>query len=95
MDLMQQAHETGAPLMRTMFFEFPQDAACWNLDDQYMFGSRYLVAPILTPKTFERKVYLPAGNWQEIHSGEQFAGGESVTVKAPLEYIPVFERLTK
>lgn len=40
--LMEEASTTGAPLMRTMFYEFPDDSACWDIDDQYMFGSRYL-----------------------------------------------------
>jgi alpha-D-xyloside xylohydrolase len=88
----QEAHENGSPLMRPMFYEFPEDAACWELADQYMFGPDYLVAPILKPDTLERAVYLPAGQWEEIHTGEIFPGGRTVHVKAPLEYIPVFKR---
>ncbi len=53
---MKEASTTGAPIMRTMFYEFPNDAKCWELSDQYMFGSDYLVAPILhageTKRTF-------------------------------------------
>ncbi|MBR6186534.1 MAG: glycoside hydrolase family 31 protein [Clostridia bacterium] len=90
--LYQDAHENGSPLLRAMFYEFPQDHACWDLTDQYMFGPDYLVAPILTPDTFERAVYLPAGQWEDIHTGEQYAGGRTVRVSAPLEYIPVFRR---
>ena len=91
-DIFREAHENGSPLMRPMFYEFPEDAACWDLSDQYMFGPDYLVAPILKPDTFERTVYLPAGQWEDIHTGEAFSGGRAVKVHAPLEYIPVFKR---
>ena len=90
--LYDEAHENGAPLIRTMFFEFPDDPECWNLQDQYMFGSKYLVAPVLHLNEFEREVYLPAGTWKNVNSGEVLEGGRKVSVKAPLEEIPVFER---
>ncbi len=92
-DLYREAHETGAPLIRAMFFEFPEDGKCWDLQDQYMFGSKYLVAPIFTLNTFERDVYLPAGRWQEMETGEIFEGGQTVRMSAPLERIPVLIRL--
>ena len=57
-----------------------------------MFGSEYLVAPVLTPKTFKRVVYLPAGKWENIHDGKVYEGGKTITVDAPLEAIPVFMR---
>ena len=44
--LMAEAHEKGTPVMRTMFYEFPEDAACWDISDAYMFGSDILVAPL-------------------------------------------------
>ena len=76
-----------------MFYEFPEDAKCWELQDQYMFGSKYLVAPILHLNEFERDVYLPAGRWKNVNNGEILEGGKTVTVKAPIEEIPVFEKL--
>ena len=78
--------------MRAMFYEFPDDPACWDLTDQYMFGPDYLVAPVLTPETFRRRVYLPAGTWEEIHTGEILEGGRTIEADAPLERIPVFRR---
>lgn len=91
--LSKEAHETGAPFMRTMFYEFPQDAKCWECDDQYMFGSKYLVAPVLQLGATRREVYLPTGNWKNIHTGEMTQGGQTICVDAPLEIIPVFERV--
>ena len=92
-ELYQEAHDNGSPLIRAMFYEFPEDETCWNLQDQYMFGSRYLVAPILHLDEFKRDVYLPAGTWKLTSTGETFDGGRTVTVDAPIEYMPVFERV--
>ena len=91
--LMEEASATGAPLMRTMFYEFPDDATCWNIDDQYMFGSRYLVAPVLKAGITTREVYLPAGKWQDIATKTIYEGGQRIQAKAPIEHIPVFERI--
>jgi alpha-D-xyloside xylohydrolase len=88
-----EAHEDGSPLLRAMFYEFPEDEKCWELQDQYMFGGKYLVAPVLQLGQFRREVYLPAGSWKLTSTGEVFQGGQTVTVDAPLEYMPVFERL--
>ena len=87
-----EAHENGSPLLRTMFYEFPEDPRCWELDDQYMFGPDYLVAPVLASGQRSREVYLPAGRWQDIRSGEVLSGGRTVTADAPLDSIPVFKR---
>ncbi len=91
--LYREAHETGAPLIRTMFFEFPEDPKCWELQDQYMFGSRYLVAPVLELHQREREVYLPAGRWKDLNSGRTEEGGRRVTAAAPVDVIPVYEKV--
>ena len=92
-EVMREASENGSPVMRAMFYEFPDDPMCWEADEQYMFGSRYLVAPVLYAGMTEREVYLPAGKWKNMATGEVLAGGQKVTVAAPLEVIPVFEKL--
>lgn len=92
-DVMQQAHEKGTPVMRTLFYEFPQDSRCWQVEDEYLFGPDYLVAPVLEAGVTERRVYLPAGaTWHNIDTGEEFAGGQTVTAPAPWEILPVFRR---
>jgi alpha-D-xyloside xylohydrolase len=91
--LYEEASQNGSPLIRTMFYEFPEDEKCWDLTDQYMFGSRYLVAPILHLNQFERSVYLPSGKWKLTSTGEVFTGNTTVNVKAPIDYMPVFERV--
>ncbi|WP_461225311.1 glycoside hydrolase family 31 protein [Lacticaseibacillus suihuaensis] len=92
-DLFKQASASGAPLLRTMFYEFPDDPKAWELQDQYMFGADYLVAPVLHAGVRNRSVYLPAGSWQNVDDGQTYAGGQTVTAAAPLERIPVFKRL--
>lgn len=91
--LYKEATENGAPLIRTMFFEFPNDETCWNLKDQYMFGDKYLVAPILYLNQFERTVYLPEGQWRLTSDGKLYVGNQTVKVQAPIDYMPVFEKV--
>ena len=88
--LMKEASTTGAPIMRTMFYEFPNDAKCWELSDQYMFGSDYLVAPILHAGETKRNVYLPAGQWKNLDDNTVYDGAQTIVCNAPLDVIPVF-----
>jgi alpha-D-xyloside xylohydrolase len=89
--LMKEAHELGSPVMRTMFYEFPQESISWDLTNQYMFGSDILVAPVMEFKQRSREVYLPKGvNWVELSTKKVYQGGQTITVEAPLGMIPVF-----
>ncbi len=92
-DLYEEASRNGSPLIRTMFYEFPEDEICWELQDQYMFGDRYLVAPIFHLNEFEREVYLPAGRWKDTRDGKEYQGGGRIRAAAPIDSIPVFERM--
>ena len=91
--VMREASENGSPVMRAMFYEFPEDARCWTADEQYMFGPKYLVAPVLYEGMRSREVYLPAGRWRDMNTGRTLEGGGTVTADAPLDVIPVYERL--
>lgn len=91
--VMEEASENGSPVIRTMFYEFPGDEMCWKVNDQYMFGPRYLVAPVLYQGMTERSVYLPQGTWRSIHDGSVYSGGQTITAPAPLAIIPVYERI--
>ena len=88
--LMKAAHEKGTPIMRPLFYDFPEDKIAWEIEDEYMFGPDLLVAPILYADARERKVYLPDGMWRNICNGEMYQGKQRITVAAPIDQIPVF-----
>ncbi len=90
---MQEAHEKGTPVMRPMFYDFPDDPICWEVETQYLFGPDILVVPITDAGCRTIEVYLPAGaSWTNAWSGEKFQGGQWITVDAPIEQIPLFAR---
>lgn len=90
-ELMSEAHEAGTPIMRSLYFEFNQDEKGWDIEDQHMFGSDMLVAPVMEYGVRERDVYLPQDQvWVAMDTKEEFIGGQIISVKAPLDYIPVF-----
>lgn len=94
--VMREAHELGRPVMRPLFYQYPEDAEAWNVEDEYMFGGDLLVAPVMYPGMRERSVYLPAGSdWVDLRTGEEFTGGQCITSPAPIESIPVFARADK
>ena len=84
-------HETGAPFMRALFMDFPHDAKVVDMRDEYMFGPALLVAPVVEQGATTREVYLPAGtDWYNYWTDEKLHGGQTVTVKAPIDTIPLF-----
>jgi alpha-D-xyloside xylohydrolase len=64
----------GHPLLRPLFFEFPEDPGSWLVDDAFMFGQDILVAPLFE-QVRSRDVYLPPGVWVDLVSGERHSGG--------------------
>lgn len=85
--------QSGEPLMRPLFLDWPEDAQCWQIADQYCFGRELLVAPILEEGVTMRQVYLPAGEWKDFWSDTRHTGNQWVAVPAPLDRIPVFKRM--
>ena len=91
--LMEQAHEKGAPVMRPVFYDFPEDAAAWDVESEYMFGPSVLVVPVTEKDCRQVRAYLPAGaQWTNAWTGERFDGGQWITADAPIEQIPLFTR---
>ena len=66
--------ERGLPMVRALLVEFPDDPGAWLVEDQYMFGSQILVAPLLESGD-SRTVYLPRGKWIDYQSGKVYEGG--------------------
>ncbi|MCI1978933.1 MAG: family 31 glucosidase [Bifidobacteriaceae bacterium] len=91
--LFTQAHEEGQPLVRGLFYEFPDDSVAADISDEYMYGSDLLVAPVMECGAREREVYLPGDSsvkWTLLSAGNEYSGGQKVRVDAPLSVIPVF-----
>lgn len=87
---MEITSQTGMPIMRPMFYGFPDDEKCYELDDQYLFGSDILFAPIMERGQTSRKVYLPKDRWVLTMNGNVYEGGQTVTVHAELEQFIAF-----
>jgi alpha-glucosidase (family GH31 glycosyl hydrolase) len=83
---------TDRPLMRPLFFEWPNDPAVWSAGAQWLLGDDLLVAPVLEPGAIQSTVYLPLGTWTDVWTGERHEGGGSVIVGTPIDQIPVFTR---
>ena len=66
--------ERGLPMVRALFVEFPEDKGAWHVEDEYMFGSQMLVAPLIESGN-SRDVYLPKGKWIDYQSGRVYEGG--------------------
>lgn len=72
---MKIASEKGYPVMRPMFFEYPDDETCYETGEQYMFGSDIMFAPVVRRGQREKEVYLPEGEWIFTNTGEQYGPG--------------------
>jgi len=91
-NVMHEASETGVPAFRPLLLEFPEDPRVASLDDQFLFGSDLLVAPVLREAATEREVYLPAGDWYDFWTGRRQEGGRSFRLPVTLESLPLFVR---
>jgi alpha-D-xyloside xylohydrolase len=67
--------ERGLPMLRALFIEYPNDPGSWLVDDEYLYGSSMLVAPLMHEKSTGRDVYLPPGDWIDYQSGHAYSGG--------------------
>ena len=91
-ELAVQAHETGQPILRPLFYEFPEDAESALHEDQAMFGGEIMIAPITRPGHRQRQVYFPPGTWYDFWSDEFVEGPTFRNWPAPLGQMPTFLR---
>jgi alpha-glucosidase len=84
-----QAAATGAPMMRALLLQFP-DEDVWTLKDEWLLGPSLLVAPVMSEGATARDVYLPAGRWIPLLGGTPLDGGQTVHVEVPLTEIPIY-----
>ncbi|MBI4976583.1 MAG: DUF4968 domain-containing protein [Spirochaetes bacterium] len=66
----------GYPMVRTLFFEYPDDRTSWLIEDEYFFGTDMLVAPLMDEGTSARDVYIPPGIWIDYQTDRRFDGGQ-------------------
>ena len=85
------ATKTGLPMIRAMVLEFQDDPSTHNLQDQYMFGDAFLVAPVYKPVS-KRTVYLPEGTWHDYETGKEYTGPTTLHIEPPLENLPLYVR---
>jgi alpha-glucosidase len=87
-----QCAETGLPIARPLLLAFQGDAATHTLDDEFLCGDAFLVAPVIEEGAIRRSVYLPAGVWYDFWTDVLHSGPTHVEVAASLERIPIFVR---
>lgn len=81
---------TGTPIMRPLFWHYPDDEKAYTITDEYLFGENLLVAPVLEPQKNTRTVWLPEGNWFDLDYDYVYEGGHEYEIYAPQNRIPVF-----
>jgi alpha-glucosidase len=87
------AEETGLPVQRPLFLHHEDDRDTYAIQDSYLYGKELLVAPVWQAGQQERLLYLPNGvDWIHVWSGEAYAGGQEISIAAPVGEPPVFYR---
>jgi alpha-D-xyloside xylohydrolase len=99
--LAKQAARTGVPLMRPVGYDYPADQTAWAQDQEFMIGPDLLAAPVTADRAEADgaagrptpvSVYLPAGRWVDLYSGQVVDGGQTITRQASLEEFPLYLR---
>lgn len=91
--LYEEANQYGNPIMRYLFYEYPEESKVWDIETSYMLGHDLLVVPILEKDIEDVEVYLPKGSaWIDVYSGEVLKGGMEYNVKVSLDRIPIYCR---
>lgn len=93
--IMRDAHDTGVPMCRGMYIDYPADNKAYGYD-QYMFGSSFLVAPLMYPSgdgqhgTLTRSLWLPDGSWYDYFTNESIKGGREIARISDIHSFPVY-----
>ncbi len=88
----RESYESGIPIIRPLFFEFPFDKQSWNIEDQALIGDRVMIAPVIQSKADARDVYFPKGDWISWWDKKVYTGPGIQSVPAPTEFVPLFLR---
>ena len=85
-----QNSENGAPLMRPLFYYFPDDSIARSVENEYFWGDNILVAPVIEKGLKMQEIYLPSGQWYDFNSGKRYSGNQWINYPLTMEYIPLF-----
>lgn len=91
-NVMHEAAESGVPAMRPLLLDYPRDEGTYGRDDEFLFGSDLLAAPVLDEGAASRGIHLPPGQWYDYWSGAQYTGGKDVDLAVTISTIPLFVR---
>ena len=90
--LAAKVHFDDYTMMRGLAMDYPTDPRVFDIGDQWMFGPALMVCPVSEYKARSREVFFPQGGWYDFYSNKYIEGGQTLTVDAPYERIPVFAR---
>lgn len=94
LEIAKSSTQNGLPVIRPVFWLAPDDERALLCDDEFLLGNEILVAPVVTPNTFERDIYLPQGKWQDHWNGKTYMGPTTLkNYPTPLDVLPIFKRL--
>ena len=86
-------NQTGAPLMRPLFFEEPENLKLQKSAASYLWGNDFLISPVIFSKKKEQEVYFPKkSNWVDFYTEEIFRGGQTKTIQTRKAHIPTYVR---
>ncbi|HUF22854.1 MAG TPA: TIM-barrel domain-containing protein [Vicinamibacterales bacterium] len=88
----RECHETGLPLMRSMWLHYPDDPEAAKRGDQFLWGRDMLIAPVTEKGATSRRVYLPRGTWFDFWTDERLEGGREIDRPVDLETMPIYVR---
>ncbi len=94
--LARQAHDTGVPIVRAMYLNYPDSPEAYQYRQQYLYGDDVLVAPIVTPNDAagvgSATVWFPPGVWTDYFTGTRYTGPSTTVVSRDVSQMPVFIR---
>lgn len=90
--LFHEAAATGAPIIRPLYYHYPQDEQATDTQNEFLLGDSLLSAPIFEPGATSRNVYLPAGTWFDYWDGTAYPGSGWSEITAPLDRWPLLMR---
>ena len=94
--LAKEATQTGSPIIRPVFWLDANNEIALTCDDEFLLGDDVLVAPVVYPNMRQRDIFLPPGTWKDHWTGKVFDGPMTLIAHpAPLETLPIFERVNK